>query len=288
MRVIREATHAIAEGPVWDAATGTWLYVDILDDAVFRLDPADGAVTSFHVGQALSAVLPTYDGGLLLVGERSLLRCRADGSEVETFGEPLEDAPSLRLNDAKVDSRGRLWVGSRDADKRPLGRLLRVDRDAAVHVVLDGVAVSNGLGWSPDDRTFYWTDSGTRCVYAFDYDADSGALSRRRVFAQFPTEGPALPDGLTVDEQGHVWVAHFRSGRITRHDPGGALVAEQRLPTPLVASLAFGGRDGDELLVTTGTYRIDEWGRERYPLSGSIFHDRPGVHGVPTHLFGSP
>ena len=288
MQVIHAAAHAVAEAPVWDAASGTWLYVDIQDDRVFRLDPAVGSVTSFGVGQQLSAALPSYDGGLLLVGERGLLRCARDGSGLTAFGEPIEDASSLRLNDAKVDSRGRLWVGSRDAEKRPLGRLVRVDPDASVHVVLDGVAVSNGLGWSPDDRTFYWTDSGTRCVYAFDYDADSGDVRRRRVFAAFPTDGPALPDGLAVDADGHVWVAHFRSGRVTRHDPDGALVSEQQLPTPLVASLAFGGPDGGDLLVTTGRYRLDEWGPERYPLSGSIFHDRPGVVGVPTYLFGSP
>jgi sugar lactone lactonase YvrE len=101
-------------------------------------------------------------------------------------------------------------------------------------------------------------------------------------------DGPALPDGMAVDTDGHVWVAHFRSGLITRHAPSGAVVSEQQLPTPFVASLAFGGPGGDDLLVTTGTYGVDSWGgRDRYPVSGSIFHDRPGVRGVPTNLFGS-
>ena len=150
--------------------------------------------------------------------------------------------------------------------------------------MLEGVTVSNGLGWSPDDRSFYYIDSLTYAVRVFDYDAELGEISGGRLFCEFdPSTG--LPDGLSVDDHGHVWIAHFGSSMITRHAPTGECVGEYRLPVPNVTSLAFGGAEGTEVLVTTARYRMTEAEVAGSPRSGDLFIDDWGVRGVPTHPF---
>lgn len=275
---------ALAEGPVWDARTATWLFVDITPGLVHRLDPISGELRTFGVGQPVSAVVPTECGRLLLVSVHGLILCEADGSRQVPFGDRLETEPELLLNDAKVDSRGRLWTGGRDRERADRGRLFRVDSDGRASVMLEGVTVSNGLGWSPDDRSFYYIDSLTYSVRVFDFDPVYGEITNGREFCAFgPDTG--LPDGLSVDGHGGVWVAHFGAGTITRHDPSGQQIAEHHLPVPNVTSLAFGGPDGTDVLVTTGKYKMTDAEWAHCPTAGDIFGGTWGVSGVPTVPF---
>jgi sugar lactone lactonase YvrE len=274
----------IAEGPVWDSLTSTWLFVDITAELVHRLEPVSGELLTFSVGHPVSAVLPTSCGRLLLVSLHGLILCEADGTGQSAFGDRLESDPVLLLNDAKVDSRGRLWTGSRDRERGNRGHLFRVDGDGRSTVMLESVSVSNGLGWSPDDRSFYYVDSLTYAVRVFDFDAELGEIAHGREFCAFhPDSG--LPDGLSVDEHGGVWVAHFGTGMVTRHDPSGALVAEHRFPTPNVTSLAFGGPLGTDVLVTTAKYKMTDAELAHSPAAGDVFVAAWGVRGVPTHPF---
>ena len=282
-RILELGAH-IAEGPVWDSSTSTWLFVDITAGLVHRLEPGSGDLVSFSVGQPVSAVVPTTCGRLLLVSVHGLILCGPDGTGQVAFGGLLETDPVLMLNDAKVDSRGRLWTGSRDGGRSNRGHLFRIDGDGRSTVMLEGVTVSNGLGWSPDDRFFYYIDSLTYAVRVFDFDVEVGEISNGREFCAFnPDSG--LPDGLSVDEHGGVWVAHFGSGTITRHDPSGARVAEHHFPTPNVTSLAFGGPFGSDVLVTTAKYKMTEAELAHSPTAGDIFGGAWGVRGVPTHSF---
>jgi len=281
---ILELGAQIAEGPVWDSSTSTWLFVDITPGLVHRLDPASGSLSTFDVGQVVSAVLPTACGRLLLVSGHGLILCQADGSGQVPFGDRLESDESLILNDAKVDSRGRLWTGSRDRERSERGHLFRIDADGRATVMLEGVTVSNGLGWSPDDRAFYYIDSLAYSVRVFEFDAELGTIDNGREFCAFDPD-TGLPDGLSVDEHGGVWIAHFGSGTVTRHDSSGAQVAVHHFPAPNVTSLAFGGPNGTDVLVTTGTYKMTESEIAHCPSAGDIFGGSWGVRGVPTHPF---
>jgi sugar lactone lactonase YvrE len=284
MERILELGAQIAEGPVWDPLTSTWLFVDITAGLVHRLSPDSGELSTFAVGQAVSAVLPTSCGRLLLVSVHGLILCQADGSGQVPFGDRLESDPALLLNDAKVDSRGRLWTGSRDRERGSRGHLFRIDADGRATTILEGITVSNGLGWSPDDRLFYYIDSLTYAVRVFDFDAELGTIDNEREFTSFDPDS-GLPDGLSVDEHGGVWIAHFGSGKISRHEPSGRLVAEHHFPVPNVTSLAFGGPEGDDVLVTTGTYKMTEAEIAHCPMAGDIFGGTWGVRGVFTHAF---
>jgi sugar lactone lactonase YvrE len=284
MERILELGATIAEGPVWDPTTATWLFVDITPGLVHRLTVETGDVHTFSVGQPVSAVVPTACGLLLLASVHGLILCEPDGSAQRPFGDRLETEPELLLNDAKVDSRGRLWTGSRDRDRLSRGHLLRVDSDGHSSIMLTGINVSNGLGWSPDDRLFYYIDSLTYAVRVFDFDAESGTIGNGREFCSFPPD-TGLPDGLSVDEHGGVWIAHFGSGTITRHDPSGQLVAEHHCPAPNVTSLAFGGLDGMQAVVTTGRYKMSDAELAHCPTAGDIFGASWGVRGVATHSF---
>lgn len=284
MERILELGAQIAEGPAWDSSTSTWLFVDITAGLVHRLEPESGTVVTFSVGQPVSAVVPTSCGRLLLVSVHGLILCEPDGTGQVAFGDRLETESMLLLNDAKVDSRGRLWTGSRDRERGNRGHLFRIDGDGRATVMLSGVNVSNGLGWSPDDRFFYYIDSLTYAVRVFDFDAEVGEISNGREFCAFrPDSG--LPDGLSVDEHGGVWVAHFGSGMVTRHDPSGVLVAEHRFPTPNVTSLGFGGQLGTDVLVTTAKYKMTDAELAHSPTAGDIFGGTWGVRGVSTYPF---
>ncbi len=284
MECIVELGAYIAEGPVWDASTSTWLFVDITAGLVHRLDPATRDLQTFEVGQVVSAVLPTSSGQLLLVSLHGLILCEADGSGQVPFGKPLESHEMLLLNDAKVDSRGRLWTGSRDKERAERGRLHRIDSRGEATVMLEGVTVSNGLGWSPDDRSFYYVDSLKYSIQVFDFDAELGEISNGRVFCAFDPD-TGLPDGLSVDEHGCVWLAHFGSGIVTRHSPMGEQLEVHQFPAPNVTSLAFGGVDGTQALITTGRYKMTEQEIVECPAAGNIYVADWGVRGVPTHAF---
>jgi hypothetical protein len=150
--------------------------------------------------------------------------------------------------------------------------------------MLEGITISNGLGWSPDDRSFYYVDSLTYAVLVFDYDAELGTLANSREFVTFdPVSG--VPDGLSVDEHGGVWVAHFGTGTISHHEPSGRVIAEHHFPAPNVTSLAFGGIDGTDVLVTTATYTMSEVELAQCPTAGDIFGGSFGLRGAPTNLF---
>lgn len=286
MELVFDARARVAEGPVWDAGTHTWLFVDITPGTVFRFNPVTRQAQQFNAGQEVSAVLPMDDGRLLLVGRQRLVTCNADGSGISDFGPVLEPNPIVRMNDAKVDSRGRAWVGSRDTERGDRGRLFRIDSSGSPTVVLEGIIVSNGMGWSPDDTSFYFVDSLTYSIQTFTFDAETGSISGGRTLVEFDPES-GLPDGLCVDAEGFLWLAHFGAGTITRHEPTGAVVQTLTVPVPIVTSMAFGGSDLRDLLITTGRYKMTDDEVLAHPGSGALFQHRPGVTGQETHLFAA-
>ena len=199
--------------------------------------------------------------------------------------DPEADRPDNRFNDGKVDRQGRFWAGTlNDAEKQPLGSLYRLDADGTVTLMQDGAVVSNGIGWSPDDRTLYFTDSVIRTIWAFDFDPAAGAIANRRIFAEVP-DGTGYPDGLTVDSEGFVWSAVWDGWRIVRYDPSGRIDREVVMPVQRPTSCMLGGPDLKTLYVTSASIHLDAGALERGPLAGGLFALEADVPGLPEPRF---
>jgi sugar lactone lactonase YvrE len=283
-RVLR-ARARLGEGPAWDAATGTLLWVDIYDHRVHRYDPATGEDRPFDTGETVGFAVPAADGRIL-VGLKSHLAFLdpRDGS-IERIASIGLDQPDSRINDGAVDPRGRLWFGT--LSKREGGAALyRYSADGGLERMETGLTISNGLGWSPDARTFYLTDSPAKRMYAYDFDAERGTLSSRRTLAH-PGDEDGFPDGLAVDAEGGVWSARFDGGCVVRYAPDGRETARIAIPVPRATSCAFGGADLRDLYVTTASVGMGEDEIEAAFDSGDLFRARVEVPGLAAVPFGA-
>jgi len=279
------STAFLGEGPTWLASERRLAFVDILAPAVIIADPADG---SFHVHQTpelVSAVVPRSRGGFVVAAQTGLKTFDPGTGRLTIIAAPEADKPGNRFNDGKCDRRGRFFAGTLAIDTTPgHGSLYSLDADGRSALIDSGFHIANGLGWSPDDKSFYFTDSGARRIYIYDYDLCTGAMARRRTFVDVP-EGVGIPDGLTVDAEGFVWSAHWDGWCITRYDPDGKVDRVINLPVPRPTSCCFGGPDFATLYVTSARIRLSAQQLAEAPLSGSVFAVQPGVHGLPETAF---
>lgn len=274
------AQAVLGEAPVWCPERKALYWVDIDGKAVMRFDPATDSRRTLRLDHEIGCVVPRENGGFVAGLDCGLAFYAEDFSSPVVFSTPDEDPSRLRFNDGKCDRFGRLWIASTDREEtEPIAALYRVDGENAVTRVVSGIIVGNGLGWSPDNSTMYFTDSGYGAIYAFDFDAAMGELSGRRVFAEVPAE-TGMPDGLAVDADGFVWSAHWGGWRVTRYDPEGRVDRIVDMPVPLVTSMAFGGADLLDLYVTTARLGMTETEIAEAPLSGGLFRVDAGVAGV--------
>lgn len=261
----------VGEGPVWNWREGKLDWVDVLAPSIHSFDIATGKDHVAHSPRLVSAVLPTAAGGRVLLTQNGLETFDFVTGQITPVLDPEAHLPGNRFNDAKCDRRGRIWAGTMSLDaSMPTGSLYRFDGSAAAHVVDGGFQVSNGLGWSPDDKVFYFTDSGLQTVFAYDFDLESGAISNRRVFAYFPPER-GRPDGLSVDADGYVWIALWDGWQVVRYAPDGRLDREIDVPVPRPSSCCFGGPDLKTLYITSARVRLPQTILDDAPLSGGLF-----------------
>jgi sugar lactone lactonase YvrE len=280
--------HAdVGEGPCWDSATQTLLFVDVTPGIIYRLDPATGHVMARGVGQEVGAAVPRAQGGLVVAARNGIGFLDDDPRAGLHIVAPIEgDTPGNRMNDAKCDPAGRLWAGTMAFNfARGAASLYRMETDCRYERVLSNLTISNGLGWSPSGSSMYFIDSGDAAVDVFDYDLESGAATNRRRLITF-SANEGMPDGMTVDSDGHLWVAMFGAGAVRRFTPDGQPSGSVGLPVSQVTSVAFGGADFEHLFVTTAAYEMgpDRLGDE--PLAGATFVCRPGPTGIPAAVFG--
>jgi sugar lactone lactonase YvrE len=288
----RPAEHG--EGPIWDAAAGELVWVDITAGLVRRGrvqgdDVLD--VAAHRGGDTVGFVVPAAAGGWLLGAGAGITRLTADGEAhvlIELTGEGgSEELGGTRMNDGGCDRAGRFFGGTMAFDERPgAGTLYRLDLDGTVSTVLDGLTVSNGLGWSPDDRTGYLSDSGAKVVWAFDYDLDAGTFGQRRVLLDFSEDDDGVADGLTVDDEGCLWTALWGGGQVRRYSPDGELLAVVDVPgVENTTSCAFAG---DLLVISTSRHGLDDDARAAQPDAGRLFTVRAGVTGPPANPYRGP
>jgi len=265
------------ESPLWHPIERRLYWCDVPRGRLFRFDPATGKHEMCHQGPAIGGFTVQADGALLLLMADGAIRSWHDG-RVETLLDSVPELVGNRYNDCIADPRGRVFCGALSTPKQA-GRLYRLDTDGTLTVVVEGLGTSNGMGFSPDRRRLYHSDSNDRFrhIRVFDYDESTGGLADPRpLVTAAPGEGK--PDGLTVDAEGYLWSARWNGGLLVRHAPDGAEDRRIELPVKKVSSVTFGGPDYAEMYVTTagGDNRALEG-----PLAGAIFRLRLGIRGVP-------
>jgi len=285
IELLVDAHAVVGEGPAWDAALRRLVWVDILQGLVHLYDPVAGDDEVAEVGKAVGAAVPRASGGLVLALEDGFAAFDPVSEELTPLAPVEADQPGLRMNDGKCDRAGRFWAGSMEWDgAHPAGSLYRLDPDHRVTRMVEGVRISNGLGWSPDERSMYYIDTPTHRVDVFDFDLEGGSIAGRRTLVELPREW-GQPDGMTVDAEGFLWVAFWGGWSVRRLAPDGTLAATLRLPVSQVSSCTFGGPDGTDLYITSATDKLTEVQLRAEPHAGALFRARPGVAGGPTHNF---
>jgi len=280
------ATAFLGKSPLWLAERGQLLWVDILGPSLHLSDASTGTDRALPLDEIAGAVVPRRRGGFVAAIQNGFRALDLDGPRLSPIGPDAVDQSGMRLNDGRCDSRGRLWVGSVALDSSPgAGSLWRFDPDGRVTRIETGFHVANGLGWSPDETLFYLADSNTGTVYAYDCDAAAGTLSNRRAFVTIPEER-GKPDGIAIDQSGHVWVALWDGWSLARYGPDGLLDRVVPLPVPRPASITFGGPDLKTLFVTTARVRLSAQQIADAPLSGSILALPVTTPGLPINEYG--
>ena len=286
VELVLDARAELGEGPRWDARAQRLLWVDIMRGRVHAFRPGHAACRSVDVGRPVGALAGTADGGIVLAVAGGFARLDWDSGQVRMLAAVEADRPQNRMNDGACDPAGRFWAGTMALDEGPgAGALYRLDPDGTVRTMLTGVSISNGIDWSLDGRRMYYVDSPTRRIDVFDLDGQSGGITNRRPFATIPAEA-GIPDGLTVDADGFVWLALWGGAALRRYAPDGTLERTVPLPVSHPTSCAFGGAALDELYVTSARRPLSVEERKREPEAGSLLRLRPGVKGRPANLFG--
>lgn len=274
----------LAEGPVWFDHALWW--VDILAGTLNRLDPEKRTNTSRALDSFVGAAVPTNDGRWLVARQHDLALLEWETGRLVPYATFPGVKPQHRFNDGKCDPRGRYVGGTMSLDgTKEDGSLYSVAPRGDVRRLIGGVSISNGLAWTQDGRRMYYIDSPTQRVECFDYDADTGNVANRRTLRQFqPGEG--FPDGMSIDQEGHLWVALWEGNSLIRlHGQSGETLSRVSFPARRVTSCTFGGCDHRTLFVTTAWQGMSRAERDQERLAGSLFRFSLEVGGYPVVPF---
>jgi len=285
--IVDVKTH-LGEGPLWDVEEERLYWLDSTGMNIFRATHDGREVRGWDLPQMIGSMALRKKGGAVLSLRRGFHFLDFKTGEVELIHDPEPDKPDNRLNDGKVDKRGRFIVGSMDTKETGKNAALyRLDPDLSVHKIDDNIIVSNGPCWSPDGRIFYFADSWSGEIWAYDYDLETGSVSNRRTFAKLDTSTGGAADGSTVDAEGGVWNAQVYDGKIIRYAPDGRVDRIVEMPVKKVTSVMFGGPKLDVLYVTSMAKKHLPHLPADGPARGGVFaiHDL-GVKGVPESRFG--
>jgi len=290
IEVLVDIKTTLGEGPQWDVEQQRLYWVDSMDGRVLRCTADGSELRGWELGQKIGSIALRKDGDHALAAlEKGLYDLDLKSGDLQLIVDPEPAAINNRLNDGKVDRQGRFVFGSMDMlEESASGKLYRLDPDMSLHVLDENIICSNGPCWSPDGETFYFADTWTGELWAYDYDNNSGAVSRRRTFAKVDTSGGGAADGATVDAEGCVWQALVYDSKLVRYTPDGEVDRVIDMPVRKVTSVAFGGPEMDVLYVTSMAKpplpRFPSDGQQR----GSLFAITGlGIRGVPEQRFGS-
>jgi sugar lactone lactonase YvrE len=288
--MMNQVEHVVAcqsklgEGPLWHPVEEVLYWLDIVQGRLHRFDPRSGEQRVVELGVVTGSMGVRAGGGFVMATQKGFGFWDPRAERFEWVSDPDPDQAGTRFNDGKTDRQGRFWAGK--MGPKPENSLFRLDADRAVHRMESGIGTSNGLGWSPDNHTFYFTDSEARVIYAYDFDPVSGGISSRRVFAQIPPgPGEGVPDGLAIDQEGCIWSARWGGWKVVRYRPDGSVEREVPMPVEFPTSCAFGGPGLAEMYVTSAWVAVKPERRAGQPLAGDVFRLRTPAPGLPEPLF---
>ena len=278
--LILDAKAALGEGPAWDEKTQTLYWVDILGKRIYT---AEGMLA--ELDEMIGCLAPRKNGNLIL-GTRASFVDFDLGTSQQTLLVSLNESATNRMNDGKCDPAGRFLAGTMDMnEKDPTGSFYSFD-GKSTRVLFRDVTISNGMAWGPDYKTFYYIDTPTCEVRAYDYDVKTGEIANRRKAFDVPNS-LGWADGMTSDVGGNLWIAMWGGAQVTRWNPNTGQLLEQ-IPVPALQSSCpvFGGKDRNELYITSARKGMSETDLSKYPLSGGLFKVVTKYEGMPTFEFG--
>ena len=288
LRHIIPAGNTLGECPLWNDRDRHFWWTDVHEQRLLKLDPSTLAVSVTATPERLCsfAFLAGRDAHILAAFETGLAFYEPRTGSIDWITRPEHGPTGLRFNDGRVDRQGRFWIGTmvEERDRVPAGSaaLYCLTHDLTLTLHAENVTISNGLCTSPDGTTLYFADSPGRIIHAFDLEAATGTLARKRVFAAV-TQG--VPDGAAVDCEGHVWSARWGAGKLVRHAPDGRAVDEIELPVSQPTCVAFGGDDMKLLFVTSAREGMDQAALDAEPLAGAVLIYESPVAGLPEERF---
>ncbi len=290
IEVLIDVKTTLGEGPLWDVDQQRLYFIDSFDGRVFRCTADGREVRSWDVPAKIGSIAIRKDGdGAICSLANGFHALDFRTGDVDLIHDPEPGRDANRINDGKVDRRGRFIAGSMDTQESgPNGALYRLDPDFTVTTLDTGIIVSNGPCWSPDSKTFYFADSWSGEIWAYDYDLETGSVANRRTFATLDTSKGGAADGSTVDAEGFLWNAQVYDGKLVRYAPDGSVDREIEMPVRKVTSVMFGGPNLDVLYVTS----MAKPPLPRFPgdgvLRGALFAIHGlGVKGLPESRFGA-
>lgn len=278
-----QTQNELGEGPRWDFRSEVLYWVDIRRGNFIRRNNQTGHMDQAYIGMPLGVLGFCRSEKLVMGTKAGFATWDLKARTIEMLPGLRIDRMDTRFNDGAVDRAGRFWAGTMG----PPGTatLYRLDPDGSIQQMDTGFTTCNGIGWSPDNRIMYFTDSRAQTIYAYDFDLASGAIANRRTFVKLDEPPGVVPDGLTVDSQGYIWSAIWNGWKVARFDPQGKPVLELSLPVQRVTAPTFGGPDLDVLYITTAWNELTLEQRQAQPLAGDLFVVHPGVKGLPESLF---
>ena len=291
VELVLDAKALLGECPVWSQPQQALYWIDIREPALHRFDPASGADRSWQMPAEIGAFALTRKGRLIAALRTGLFSFALDCDEHRLLAPPPFDPQTHRFNEGKCDARGRFWVGTMYDPPHPLDHpvtralpLCVYTTDLGLQPVDASAQTANGIGWSPDQRTMYFADTREHIIRRFDFDLETGTMSAPRTFALF-SDQRLRPDGAAIDADGGYWSALYGAGRVVRLDARGNIECEIALPVSQPTMCAFGGAELDTLYITSAAQKLDASALAREPHAGGLFRCRPGVRGLPSHLF---
>ena len=291
--LILDSKSLLGEGPWWDNDKELLFWIDSLGCKIYKYNPAANINHTIMTNQYIGCVIPRKGGGLISCMQNGIYHVDYENSNIDLVCGIENDIQDNRLNDGKCDSLGRLWFGSmsmitkkKDGKSETRGSFYNFSEKSGVIKVFGNVGVSNGIAWNEDETKMYYIDSMTRSVACFDFDIERALVRNKKYIIRIP-DYDGLPDGMTIDEEGMLWIAHYGGFQVSRWDPStGKKIDKIRIPVPNVTSCIFGGKNLDELFITTARADLKEDDLKKYPLSGGLFKAATSVKGRILYKFG--
>jgi sugar lactone lactonase YvrE len=270
--VVVEYSCLLGEGPVWDAKRKTICWIDILKGEIHEYSPEQKTHRIIQVHQMIGSIAVCSNGNFLAALQNGFGFIDRTSGEVRMIADPEAHLPKNRFNEGKCDPEGRFFAGTMSLSEDPqAGNLYVLENNFSVAKKIEGVTISNGMAWSSDHKTFYYTDTPTFEIAAYDYDKSTGNINNKRIIIKIPKED-GCPDGMTIDNEGMLWIAHWDGWQITRWNPDtGEKLYHIPLPVSRVTSCAFGGNNLNNLYITSASTGLTADELQKQPLAGSLF-----------------